>query len=313
MNLIGWFADYPDPYDFINILLYGKTIAKANNINTAYFDDPVFNRKMEEASRLVGPARAKAYAQLDADLTLAAPFAVYGNSNAREFVSERIGCPMYSRQQPRAQPRHALREDVETLETQSNPSTGKPSRLAARARRSSRVTKGSVSVVVGSRAGGGELEGVGRSEIVDADEPWRCCRRRRRNLQPGGDCSTERLQRPFRQLSVSLRDADATRNRRAALDPGRPPHGKRRSIVGELAHARRAPLVDQRRDYCRCVPEPHRVSSRRSWSSASRTLPCNSFGKRLRAEPTARELLLRAPDHALALQLLEPRVPVHFG
>ena len=55
MNLIGWFADYPDPYDFINILLYGKTIAKANNINTAYFDDPVFNKRMEEASRLAGP------------------------------------------------------------------------------------------------------------------------------------------------------------------------------------------------------------------------------------------------------------------
>ena len=28
MNLIGWFADYPDPYDFVNVLLYGKTIAK---------------------------------------------------------------------------------------------------------------------------------------------------------------------------------------------------------------------------------------------------------------------------------------------
>ena len=47
MNLIGWFADYPDPYDFINVLLYGKTIAKLNNVNTAYFDDPVFNRRME--------------------------------------------------------------------------------------------------------------------------------------------------------------------------------------------------------------------------------------------------------------------------
>ena len=96
MNLIAWFADYPDPYDFINILLSGKTIAKENNINTAYFDDPVFNRRMEAAALLIGKAREAAYAKLDRDLTIAAPFAVYGNGNIREFVSARIGCPMYS-------------------------------------------------------------------------------------------------------------------------------------------------------------------------------------------------------------------------
>jgi peptide/nickel transport system substrate-binding protein len=96
MNLIGWFADYPDPYDFINVLLSGKTIAKANNINTAYFDDPVFNRRMDAAARLFGDARLAAYARLDRDLTRAAPFVVYGNAAVREFVSDRVGCPMYS-------------------------------------------------------------------------------------------------------------------------------------------------------------------------------------------------------------------------
>jgi peptide/nickel transport system substrate-binding protein len=96
MNLIGWFADYPDPYDFINILLSGKTIAKSNNINTAYFDDPVFNRRMDAASKLTGDARLAAYARLDRDLTRAAPFVVYGNSTVREFTSDRVGCGMYS-------------------------------------------------------------------------------------------------------------------------------------------------------------------------------------------------------------------------
>ncbi len=96
MNLISWFADYPDPYDFINVLLYGKTIAKENNVNTAYFDDPAFNRKMEAASQLTGKAREAAYARLDRELTVAAPFVVFGNANVREFVSERIGCPMYA-------------------------------------------------------------------------------------------------------------------------------------------------------------------------------------------------------------------------
>jgi ABC-type oligopeptide transport system substrate-binding subunit len=98
MNLIGWFADYPDPYDFINILLYGKTISKSNNVNTAYFNDPVFNRRMERAALTTGDARAATYAALDRDLTRAAPFVVYGNSTIREFVSARIGCPVRSGQ-----------------------------------------------------------------------------------------------------------------------------------------------------------------------------------------------------------------------
>jgi ABC-type transport system substrate-binding protein len=97
MFQIGWFADYPDPYDFINVLLYGKTITKTNNVNTAYFDDPVYNRKMEQAARLTGDLRYRTYGNLDIEITRkAAPFAVTGNSNQREFVSSRIGCPVNS-------------------------------------------------------------------------------------------------------------------------------------------------------------------------------------------------------------------------
>ena len=33
--LIGWIADYPDPVDFINILLDGNNIAPQNNNNLA--------------------------------------------------------------------------------------------------------------------------------------------------------------------------------------------------------------------------------------------------------------------------------------
>ena len=43
-----------------------------------------------------GDARLAAYAALDRDLTRAAPFVVYGNSTVREFVSDRIGCPIQS-------------------------------------------------------------------------------------------------------------------------------------------------------------------------------------------------------------------------
>jgi len=52
---------------------------------------------MEEASRLRGDARYRVYGALDVDITRnAAPFVVFGTINVREFVSERIGCPMYS-------------------------------------------------------------------------------------------------------------------------------------------------------------------------------------------------------------------------
>ena len=55
---IGWFADYPDPYDFINILLYGRTIAAKNNVNLSYFDQPAYQRQMDTAARLAGDCRA---------------------------------------------------------------------------------------------------------------------------------------------------------------------------------------------------------------------------------------------------------------
>jgi peptide/nickel transport system substrate-binding protein len=96
MFLIGWFADYPDPYDFINVLLHGRSISKTNNINTAYWNDPEYNRKMDAAARLSGDARYRAYGALDIDITRnASPFVVYQNSTVREFVSERLGCYSY--------------------------------------------------------------------------------------------------------------------------------------------------------------------------------------------------------------------------
>jgi ABC-type transport system substrate-binding protein len=96
MVMIGWFADYADPYDFINVLLSGKTIAPDNNVNTARFDDPTFNTRMDRAATLSGPARYAAYGKLDVDLIrLAAPWAPTYNNNVREFVSSRLGCYLY--------------------------------------------------------------------------------------------------------------------------------------------------------------------------------------------------------------------------
>lgn len=87
----GWCQDYPDPYDFINVTLYGKSIQAENNVNVAYFNDPRFNRKMLAASRKVGPARYRAYGKLDIDIMKnAAPWAVIQLPNNRFLFSNRV-------------------------------------------------------------------------------------------------------------------------------------------------------------------------------------------------------------------------------
>jgi ABC-type transport system substrate-binding protein len=89
--LNGWGEDYPDPYDFINILLSGTSIQPDNNVNLSYFNEPRWNRRMDQASRLFGAQRLRAYAILDRDLMRGpAPMAPYINTNARIFVSSRV-------------------------------------------------------------------------------------------------------------------------------------------------------------------------------------------------------------------------------
>jgi len=94
--LNGWGQDYPDPYDFINILLSGTSIQPDNNVNLSYFNSPTWNKRMATASHLSGQARYRAYAGLDRDLMKGpAPVAPYINTNARIFTSKRVGCYTY--------------------------------------------------------------------------------------------------------------------------------------------------------------------------------------------------------------------------
>jgi peptide/nickel transport system substrate-binding protein len=88
---MGWCSDYPDPYDWINILLYGKSIQDENNVNYSYFNNPTWNRRMENAAKLVGPKRLKVYGQMDIDIMKkAAPVAVERTYNNRYFFSNRV-------------------------------------------------------------------------------------------------------------------------------------------------------------------------------------------------------------------------------
>jgi peptide/nickel transport system substrate-binding protein len=97
----GWFADYPDPYDFLNILLDGSTITDVNNVNFSYFDDPAYNKRLQEAARLSGDERFSTYQQLGDDIARdAAPWAAWRVVNNPDFFSARVGCqifqPIYS-------------------------------------------------------------------------------------------------------------------------------------------------------------------------------------------------------------------------
>jgi ABC-type oligopeptide transport system substrate-binding subunit len=93
----AWSADYADPYDFINVLLDGRNIRDQNNSNLAYLNDPKFNKQMAKAALLSGPARYKAYGDLDVALmSEVVPWAPRSNANNRMLVSKRVGCFSYS-------------------------------------------------------------------------------------------------------------------------------------------------------------------------------------------------------------------------
>jgi peptide/nickel transport system substrate-binding protein len=88
---MGWCSDYPDPYDWINVLLYGGFIQAENNVNFSYFNHPRWNRKMENAAKLVGPKRLQVYGQMDIDIMKqAAPLAAERTYNNRYFFSNRV-------------------------------------------------------------------------------------------------------------------------------------------------------------------------------------------------------------------------------
>ena len=63
--ILGWSQDYPDPYDFVDVLLNGKNIHDENNNNLAYLNDKELNAKLDAANKLTGDARYNAYGNLD--------------------------------------------------------------------------------------------------------------------------------------------------------------------------------------------------------------------------------------------------------
>jgi len=93
----GWCADYFDPFDYINVLLDGRSIQANNNTNMSYLNAPKLNKQMDAAAALSGKARAAAYAKLD--LTVMrdyAPWVPYEIANDRFYTSKRVSNWVYS-------------------------------------------------------------------------------------------------------------------------------------------------------------------------------------------------------------------------
>jgi ABC-type oligopeptide transport system substrate-binding subunit len=90
LGLVLWTPDFVDPAAYINRLLDGQ---HAGGTNLARFDEPPYNALMQQASRLQGAARAKAYAELDLRLARdAAPLLPIAVLNEVTLVSARVGC-----------------------------------------------------------------------------------------------------------------------------------------------------------------------------------------------------------------------------
>ncbi len=98
LTAIGWQADYPDPRNFINVLLDGRQIPDqgASN-NVALFNSAKFNGLMDKADALAGAPRLAAYGNLDIQMMReAAPWAPYINGNNRIFISTRLSNFIYN-------------------------------------------------------------------------------------------------------------------------------------------------------------------------------------------------------------------------
>ena len=88
---MGWCSDFPDPYDWINMLLSGKTAHDESTANFSRMDLPKWNAKMDAAAKLVGRKRFKVYGQLDLDIMRqVAPMAVERTYNNRYLFSDRV-------------------------------------------------------------------------------------------------------------------------------------------------------------------------------------------------------------------------------
>jgi len=88
---MGWCSDYPDPYDWVNVLYYGGNIQAENNVNYSYMNVPKWNKKMSAAAQLTGRKRLSTYGKLDIELAKqVAPISAMRTYESRYLLSNRV-------------------------------------------------------------------------------------------------------------------------------------------------------------------------------------------------------------------------------
>jgi peptide/nickel transport system substrate-binding protein len=91
MGLNAWYQDYPDPDDFVDVLLNGDRITPTANQNRADFNNPDINKEMAALSELTGPDRFTRYHALDEKIIRDfAPWAPILNLTQVDVVSDRV-------------------------------------------------------------------------------------------------------------------------------------------------------------------------------------------------------------------------------
>jgi ABC-type oligopeptide transport system substrate-binding subunit len=87
---VRWFGGSPESLAF---WFDGRTIGQPGFGNLSYFNSPKYNRLLDEASRLTGAARLRAYGELDVQISRdAAPMIPVSRVSTFAFVSSRVGC-----------------------------------------------------------------------------------------------------------------------------------------------------------------------------------------------------------------------------
>ena len=88
LAFFAWVPDYQDPFAYLNVLFHSRFIGTSN---FSGFNQPRYNRLLEDAARRRGIARERAYANLDVQLARdAAPIVPIDFLKEATFVSKRV-------------------------------------------------------------------------------------------------------------------------------------------------------------------------------------------------------------------------------
>jgi YVTN family beta-propeller protein len=93
--LISWYADRPDPIDYLQH--FDSRLIQPEGPNLGRFSDPDYDRRLDAANRLTGAERYIAFGRLDAHvIRTGAPVAAFSNEAQHSFFSDRVGCQIHN-------------------------------------------------------------------------------------------------------------------------------------------------------------------------------------------------------------------------